>query len=93
MILETALIAAPVAAPFACRNQLVKDAGRIMARAFKAAKILAKDERLPKKVRYPLIIACLPWPGPQDNIVQLACLAILFRFYREPLIEAWEQTR
>jgi hypothetical protein len=51
-------------------------------------KVLARDDRIPKPLRWAAGIALLPIPGPVDEAV-LILIAPAFLFYREPLREAW----
>jgi hypothetical protein len=57
-------------------------------RLIRAMKTLARDDRIPKSLRWVAGIALLPIPGPVDEIV-LVLIAPAFLFYREPLREAW----
>jgi hypothetical protein len=59
-------------------------------RLIRAMKTLARDERIPKTLRWVAGLALLPIPGPVDEIV-LVLLTPVFLLYREPLREAWEQ--
>ena len=54
-------------------------------------KILAKDERIPKPLRWIAGLALLPIPGPIDEAI-LLLVAPLFLLYREPVREAWVKT-
>jgi hypothetical protein len=58
----------------------------------RAMKVLAKDERIPRPLRWTAGIALLPIPGPIDEAV-LVLVAPLFLFYKQPLREAWRSTR
>jgi hypothetical protein len=55
-------------------------------RLIRAMKTLARDERIPKPLRWVAGLALLPIPGPVDEIV-LILLAPVFLLYREPLRE------
>jgi hypothetical protein len=57
-------------------------------RSIRALKILARDERIPKPLRWIAGLALLPIPGPFDEAV-LILISPLFLVYREPLSEAW----
>lgn len=52
-------------------------------------KLLARDERIPKPLRWIAALALLPIPGPFDEAVLLLVSVPLFVFYREPLRDAW----
>jgi hypothetical protein len=58
-------------------------------RTVRAMKILARDSRIPKPLRWIAGLALLPIPGPVDEIILLLIAPILFVFYREPMREAW----
>lgn len=57
-------------------------------RLIRAMKTLARDDRIPKPLRWVAGIALLPIPGPVDEIV-LVLIAPAFLLYRKPLREAW----
>jgi hypothetical protein len=57
----------------------------------RAMKVLAKDERIPKPLRWVAGLALLPIPGPIDEAV-LIVVAPLFLLYRQPVREAWTLT-
>ena len=60
-----------------------------IARTIRAVGIVARDERIPKPLRWLTGIAALPIPGPFDEVVLLVVAPILYVFYREPMREAW----
>ena len=60
-------------------------------RAIRAVKLLARDGRIPKTLRWLAALGLLPVPGPFDEAVLLIVGALMFVFYREPLREAWAQ--
>ena len=64
---------------------------RFIARAIRATRILVRDERIPKPLRWVAGVALLPIPGPFDEAVLLLVAPPLFLFYREPLREAWRR--
>ena len=51
---------------------------------------MARDGRIPKPLRWLAAIGLLPIPGPIDEAVLLLVALLLYLFYREPLIEAWQ---
>jgi len=55
-------------------------------------KLLARDSRIPKPLRWIAGLALLPIPGPVDEIILLLIAPILFVFYREPMREAWQRS-
>jgi len=55
-------------------------------------KLLARDRRIPKPLRWIAGLALLPIPGPVDEVILLLIAPILFVFYREPMREAWRRS-
>ena len=65
-------------------------ATRVLARRLvRAVRILARDGRIPKPLRWLAALGLLPVPGPVDEAVLLLVGLLLFGFYRDPLREAW----
>ena len=58
-------------------------------RAVRAVRILARDGRIPRPLRWLVAVGLLPVPGPFDEAVLLIVAGILLVFYRGPLREAW----
>ena len=54
-------------------------------------KLLARDGRVPRPVRWAAVIGLLPIPGPIDEVVLLLVAAALWLFWRDLLVEAWQQ--
>jgi hypothetical protein len=54
-------------------------------------KLLARDGRIPKPLRWIAGLALLPIPGPVDEVILLLIAPILFAFYRDPMAEAWQR--
>jgi hypothetical protein len=52
-------------------------------------KILARDERIPKPVRYLAGFALLPIPGPVDEAVLILVAPLFLGLYRPYFREAW----
>jgi hypothetical protein len=67
----------------------VRTAPRFIARTVRAVGLLARDGRIPKPLRWCLVVGLLPIPGPFDEAVLVALALPLFLFYRETLREAW----
>jgi hypothetical protein len=63
-----------------------------LARTVSAVKLLARDGRIPRPVRWLAALALLPVPGPFDEAVLLLVALVLVAFYRQPLRDAWEQS-
>jgi hypothetical protein len=60
-----------------------------IAKLIRAMRILAKDERVPKPVRWLAGISLLPIPGPFDEALLILVAPVLLVFYRGPLRDAW----
>jgi hypothetical protein len=60
-----------------------------IARTVRAARILARDERIPKPLRWVAGLALLPIPGPVDEAVLLLIAPVFALFYHRPMREAW----
>lgn len=52
-------------------------------------RILARDGRIPRPLRWLVALALLPIPGPVDEALLVLVAAILLVFYRPRLREAW----
>ncbi len=59
----------------------------------RAAKIVVRDGRIPRRLRWGGALGLLPIPGPFDEIVLLLVGGVLWLFYRDQLTEAWQQAR
>ena len=60
-----------------------------MRRLLRATKILIRDGRIPRPLRWLAAFAVLPIPGPVDEAALLVLATLLFAFHREPLRDAW----
>ena len=60
-------------------------------RAIRSVRILARDGRIPRPLRWLTVVGLLPLPGPFDEAILLLVAALLFLFYRDPLRDAWQQ--
>jgi hypothetical protein len=60
-----------------------------VARALRATRILAGDERIPRPLRGLAALALLPIPGPVDEAVLLALAPLLLVFRRRSMQDAW----
>ena len=60
-------------------------------RLLRTVRMLARDGRIPRPLRWLAAIGLLPVPGPFDEGVLLTVGLLLFVFYRDPLREAWSQ--
>jgi hypothetical protein len=62
---------------------------RFFRRLLRAVRIAARDERIPRPLRWLAAVGLLPIPGPFDEAILLAAAVPLALFYRGPLREAW----
>ena len=60
-----------------------------VARTIRAMKLLARDSRVPKPLRWIAGIGLLPIPGPVDEAVLLLVAPVFVIFYRDPTRDAW----
>jgi hypothetical protein len=61
-------------------------------RLVRAMKLIAREERIPKPLRWIAGLALLPIPGPFDEIVLIIVAPVFFVFYRGPMREAWARS-
>jgi hypothetical protein len=54
-------------------------------------KVIARDSRVPKPLRWIAAVGLLPIPGPVDEAVLLLVAPVFLIFYREPMRDAWRQ--
>jgi ketosteroid isomerase-like protein len=52
-------------------------------------RLLARDNRIPKPLRWLAAIGLLPIPGPVDEALLLLVAPAFLLFYRQPMREAW----
>jgi hypothetical protein len=58
-------------------------------RALRATKLLARDGRIPKPLRWLAVLGLMPIPGPFDEAILLLLAPILFVLHRESMRDAW----
>jgi hypothetical protein len=58
-------------------------------RAIRAARLVAREDRIPRPLRWLAAIGLLPIPGPVDEAVLLVAAGVLWGFYRDELAAAW----
>ena len=58
-------------------------------RAIRSVRILARDGRIPRPLRWLAAVGLLPVPGPFDEAILLLVGVALFVFYRDTMREAW----
>ena len=68
----------------------VQGARRFLSHTYRAVRLLARDQRVPRPVRGLIAFGVLPIPGPADEVALLIVAAILAAFYRAPLRDAWQ---
>jgi len=57
----------------------------------RAVRIVVRDGRIPRPLRWGGAVGLLPVPGPFDEVVLLVVGGLLWLFYRDQLIEAWQR--
>jgi hypothetical protein len=62
-------------------------------RIVRAMKLLARDTRVPRWLRWVAGIGLLPIPGPVDEAVLVLVAPVFLAFYREPMRDAWARAR
>jgi hypothetical protein len=62
---------------------------RSVRRLLRATRLLIRDRRIPRPLRWLAAIALLPIPGPVDEAALLVLAPLLFAFHREPMRDAW----
>jgi hypothetical protein len=63
-----------------------------MRRVVRAARLVAREDRIPRPLRWLAAFGLLPIPGPLDEAVLLLVAGLLWGFYRDELNAAWAQT-
>jgi hypothetical protein len=58
-------------------------------RTIRASRVLARDPRIPRPLRWLAGLALLPIPGPFDEAVLLIIAPVFLIFYRQPMRDAW----
>ena len=60
-----------------------------LARTIRAVKIVVRDGRIPRPIRWGGALGLAPVPGPFDEVVLVIVGGVLWLFYRDQLREAW----
>ncbi|HKP89176.1 MAG TPA: hypothetical protein VJT75_04300 [Thermoleophilaceae bacterium] len=60
-----------------------------MRRLLRAARLVIRDERIPRPLRWLAAVALMPIPGPVDEAALLVLAPLLLAFHPEPMREAW----
>jgi hypothetical protein len=67
----------------------VSSARDFIARVIRAVKIVVRDGRIPRPLRWGGAAGLMPVPGPFDEAALVLVGGILWLFYRDQLTEAW----
>lgn len=72
-------------------GRLKRGAGRLV----RASRLVVRDERIPRPVRWCLrcSVVCLAIPGPVDEVLLLLLVLVVVVLWREPVVEAWRSAR
>ena len=62
-----------------------------LTRMLRAVRLVIRDGRIPRPLRWAGGLGLLPVPGPFDEIVLLAVAGLLWLGYRDQLSEAWQE--
>jgi hypothetical protein len=60
-------------------------------RTVRSVRIVVRDGRIPRPLRWGAAMGLMPVPGPFDELVLLLVAGALWLFYRDRLSEAWER--
>jgi hypothetical protein len=60
-----------------------------LGRTLAAVRLLARDRRIPRPLRWLAALGLMPIPGPFDEALLLLVAVPLVLFYRRPMREAW----
>ncbi len=60
-------------------------------RSIRTVKLLARDEAIPRPLRWLAALGLLPVPGPVDEAILLLVALLLSLFYRDRFALAWKE--
>jgi hypothetical protein len=69
----------------------VRSARAFVTHTVRAVRIVVRDGRIPRPVRWGAAFGLLPVPGPFDELALLLVGGILWFFYRDQLADAWRR--
>lgn len=64
---------------------------RSILRVVRATKLIARDPRLPRPLRWIAAVSLLPIPGPVDEALLVLIAPVFAIFYRAHMRDAWER--
>jgi hypothetical protein len=70
---------------------MLRNARDLIGTTIGAMRLIAKDERVPRPLRWVAAIGLLPIPGPVDEAILVLVAPIFLLFYREPMRDAWRR--
>jgi hypothetical protein len=62
-----------------------------LVRTLRAVRIVIRDGRIPRPIRWGGALGIAPVPGPFDEAVLLIVGGVLWLFYRDQLRDAWQE--
>lgn len=72
-------------------RRMLRNVRVLIVTTIRAMKLIAKDRRIPRPLRWVAGIGLLPIPGPVDEAILILVAPIFLLFYREPMRDAWRQ--
>jgi len=67
----------------------MRRARAFIGRTIRATGALARDERIPRPLRWLAGLGLLPIPGPFDEAILLLIAPVFLILYRQPMRDAW----